>query len=71
MTVVHPSHDKIARYIRGYLDAPGSPAVVRLEQHLLNCSHCILRAEHAVELGQALRAAITTLRNDIDDGQFE
>jgi hypothetical protein len=60
MTVVHPSYEKIVRYVRGYLGAPRSPEVVRLEEHLLSCSHCILRAERAVEFGQALRAAVCT-----------
>jgi hypothetical protein len=60
MTIVHPSSEKIIRYVRGYLDAPGSPVVLRLEEHLLNCPHCVLRAELAVEFAQALRAAVTT-----------
>jgi hypothetical protein len=63
---VHPSYEKIVRYVRGYLGAPRSPEVVRLEEHLLKCPHCILRAERAVEFGQALRAAVCTPPSEVD-----
>ena len=59
MTVVHPSDEKLVLYVRGRFGAPGSPPVVRLEEHLLNCPHCVLRAERAVELGQVIKAALS------------
>jgi hypothetical protein len=58
MTVVHPSDEKLVLYVRGRFGPPGSPRVVLLEEHLLNCPHCILRAERAIELGQVIKAAL-------------
>jgi hypothetical protein len=58
----HPSDEKIERYVRGQLGIPDSPAVLLLENHLFCCSRCVLRAERAVLLGQAIREMLTTLR---------
>ena len=62
MTVLHPSDQKIGQYVRGRLGVPGSEPVVRLEEHLLVCPTCILRAEEEVELGQEIREVLMTLR---------
>jgi hypothetical protein len=61
MTVLHPSDQKIEQYVRGRLGLPNSAQVVRLEEHLLVCPLCILRAEKEVALGQAIREALTTI----------
>jgi hypothetical protein len=62
MTVVHPSDDRLERYVTGRLGAPGSPAVLRLEDHLFRCTHCVLKGERMVQHAQAMRGMIATLR---------
>jgi hypothetical protein len=64
--VVHPSDEKVVLWVRGRLGDPGAPVVQRLEEHVLSCPHCVLRAERAVELGQALRAAVLALEKEED-----
>jgi hypothetical protein len=61
MTVTHTSDEEIEQYVRGQLGNPGSRAVLQVEKHLLRCPSCVLRAERAVELGQAMREALATL----------
>ena len=63
MAVVHPSDEKLDRYVRGRLGPPGSIPVVKLEQHLFRCTYCVLKAERIVQSAQAMREAICILRD--------
>jgi hypothetical protein len=57
---------EIEDYALGRLGPPGHPVVVRLEEHLMNCSYCLNVAEHAVELAQVIRLALT-VESSVDD----
>lgn len=54
----HPVGWKLELYVLGRLGSPESRAVVKLEEHLLECTRCIDQAERATEFAQAVRAAL-------------
>jgi len=60
---VHPSDEKLDRYIHGRLGPPDSVPVLKIEEHLFRCTHCVLKAERSLEYGQSLREALSTLRH--------
>ena len=53
----HPHDDQIEAYVFGRFGAPNTPAVMRLENHLITCSQCILEAEAALDFVRTLREA--------------
>jgi hypothetical protein len=53
----HPKYDQIEAYVLGNFGAPESPAVAKLECHLLTCPACILQAEEALDFVRAVREA--------------
>jgi hypothetical protein len=54
----HPVGWKLELFLLGRLSLPESPAVVRMEEHLLMCHHCIDRAEKLLEFSQAMKTAL-------------
>jgi anti-sigma factor RsiW len=67
MRSAHASDENIEGYVLGRLGAPESAPVVRLEEHLLTCPRCLLRAEDAVEFAQTMRDTIVKLEREMDE----
>jgi hypothetical protein len=55
----HPSYQKIEQLVLDRLGSSDDPVVVRMEEHLLVCPRCVNRAEHALELAQLIREALS------------
>jgi hypothetical protein len=53
----HPPGWKLELYATGQLALPNSPAVVKMEEHLLGCHRCIDQTERLLAFAQAVRAA--------------
>jgi hypothetical protein len=51
----HPEDDQIEEYVLGRMGPPATPAVMRLESHLLSCPRCIVRAEEALDFVRVVR----------------
>ncbi|MCU1328346.1 MAG: hypothetical protein JWN34_3716 [Bryobacterales bacterium] len=54
----HPVGWKLELYVLGRLGPPESPAVVKVEEHLLVCHRCIDQADKLLEFSQAMKATL-------------
>ena len=55
----HPTEQRLEEFVLGRLGPPDSEAATAVEEHLMICSSCVNAAERALELAQAIRAALS------------